>query len=477
MATISSNTNLGVGSQLPLEQLLADLRTNEEKSLGLINDRAKTVQNRLSGYGTIKNSLEAFQKAWETLGEAETFGALKTSVNGTTFTAVATSAATANSYNIEVQQLATPQTLTSAGQASRSEALAGGSVDIEVTLLGGKSKTITVDQADTSLEGIAKAINSDSGLGVSATLINDGAEPPQSYLLLTAKDTGENASIESITVTNSDTGVTDDALQNIMGFTKGANGAPNTGALQEQAAQNSKLLINNISITSQSNTVENAIDGVTLTLTEKSEPGSTDVLGITRDDSVTSKAISSFVSAYNNLQGIVKTLTTFDVNNPAGAGALSGDSLARSIQSQIRNALNAPGATGMMKTLTQLGISTDPKEGTLTIDSADLGAALKDNMVDVQALFTGDNGIVKQLTAVTDTFVKSGGVISAGMDSMTATLKDMEDQFDAESLRIDSRMENYRKQFTALDTLVAQMGSVSSYLTQQLSALGNMNDN
>ncbi|SHI18941.1 flagellar filament capping protein FliD [Pollutimonas bauzanensis] len=467
-------SSIGVGSGLPLSELLENLRTNEELSLGLIESRATAVQNRLSGYGTIKSSIEALKTASDALGKAETFGALKTTVSGDAFTASASAKGIAGQYRIEVQELATAQTLTSAGQTNRKAALADGKVGIEIKLAGNAAKTLTLDSADTSLEGIAKAINSDSSLGVSATLINDGSVPPKSYLLLTAKETGEKASIERITVTDAGAGTDVTALQNTIGFVKGSGGAPNTGALTEQAAKNASLLVNGIQITSQSNTVEDAIDGVTLTLLKKNEAGSADTLSITKDDSVASKAINTFVSAYNNLQSIIKTLTSYDVDNQKSS-ALTGDSLARNVQSQVRGALNAAG-TGAVRTLAQLGITTSPTDGTLKVDDDKLAAALKDNMVDVQSLFAGENGISKQLGAVADTYVKSGGLINSAADSMTDTLKQMNKQYQAESDRIDARMENYRKQFTALDTAMAQMNSVSSYLTQQLAMLSNLND-
>src|SRR3546814_10359062 len=82
-------SSIGVGSGLPLDTLLAQLRASENQALGLIESRASTVQSRLSGYGTIKRSIEALKTASEALGKAETFGALQTSVNGDVFTAAA----------------------------------------------------------------------------------------------------------------------------------------------------------------------------------------------------------------------------------------------------------------------------------------------------------------------------------------------------------------------------------------------------
>lgn len=458
-------SNIGVGAGLPLQTILDDLRKVENQSLALIESRASTVQGRMSAYGTMKSAIEAFKTASDALGKADTFGALKTSGGGDFFTTTATSKAIAGQYSIEVSQLATAQTLTSAGQADRDKAIAtgAGTVDIQITI-DGKVQGLTLDEADTSLEGIVKAINADSGLGVSATLINDGGTEDAHHLLLTAKGTGDKAAISSIQVVGST------ELQDVIAFD---NKGVLPTVLTEAAAKNATLDINGIPITSQTNTVTDAIEGVTLTLTKQNAIGETSNLSVTRDDSVTSKAVNTFVTAYNNLQGIIKTLTAYNVDNQKGS-ALTGDSLARQVQSQVREALNVANSSGAIRTLSQMGITTNPSDGVLKVDADKLAKALKDNMVDVQGLFSGENGISKKMAAVADTFVKSGGLISSATDSMTTTLKDLEKQYSAMSDRIDQKMETYRQQFTRLDTMVAQMNSVSSYLTQQLSMLANI---
>src|SRR3546814_12616832 len=92
------------------------------------------------------------------------------------------------------------------------------------------------------------------------------------------------------------------------------------------------------------------------------------VLSVTADDSVTSKAINAFTSAYNNLQGIIKTLTSYNVDAQKGS-ALTGDSLARQVQSQIRSALNVAESSGAISTLSQMGITTNPTHAVLKVDS------------------------------------------------------------------------------------------------------------
>ncbi len=458
-------SSIGVGSGLPLDDLLAKLRASENQSLTLIESRANTVQSRLSAYGTIKSSIEALKTAGDALGKAETFGALKASVGGDAFTATATSKAIAGQYSIKVEQLATAQTLTTVGQADRKTALSSDTVDITVTLENGSSKTITLGKADTSMEGIVKAINAETGLGISATLVNSGKGDTPHHMLLTAKQTGTQAAVASITVSGADAG----AVQNLLGYDAEHPGSNFT----EDPAKMAKLSINGIEVESSSNTVENAIEGVTLTLAKENEDGKAGTLTLTRNDEVTSKAINTFVTAYNNLQNIIKTLTSYDVDNQKGS-ALTGDNLARSVQTQVRAALNTVESSGALRSLSQMGISTNPSDGILKVDNDKLAAALKDNMANVQKLFAGEQGISANIAAVADRYVKSGGLISHASDSMTDTLKDLQSQYTAMSERIDAKMESYRQQFVQLDTMMVQMNSVSSYLTQQLSMLSNI---
>src|SRR3546814_6254736 len=98
-------------------------------------------------------------------------------------------------------------------------------------------------------------------------------------------------------------------------------------------------------------------------------------------------------------------------------------SLARKVQNQIRDALNVAGSGDAISTLSQMGITTDPTTGNLKVDNDKLAAALKDNMADVEKLFSGENGLSVKLGAVADNFVKSGGTISSATDSMNKDRK------------------------------------------------------
>src|SRR5690606_1027702 len=131
---------------------------------------------------------------------------------------------------------------------------------------------------------------------------------------------------------------------------------------------------------------------------------------------------------------------------------------------------------GTVRTLSEMGITTNPSSGLLEVDDDMLESAIKDHLGDVQRVLAGENGLASRFTTMTGSFLGSAGYIQSAKDGTDRNIKDLDQQYAATAERIDAKMENYRRQFTALDGMVAQMNSISTYLTQQLSMLGNLNE-
>ncbi|MCV6905165.1 MAG: flagellar hook protein FliD, partial [Achromobacter xylosoxidans] len=207
---MASITNLGSVSGLPLEETLKKLQDAEDKKLSIYTTRAQSYQTRIDAYAKVQSALEALQKSAAVLGKTETMAAIKGSVTGgTALTAtVAAEGAVAGQYVIEVKNLASAQSLQSGAVADRT-AKHGEVGSFEIELADGTKRTIDL-KGDTSLNGIVKAINADDKSGLRATVINDGNG--NNYLMLTAKDTGTQASIKNITVTG------DQSLKDILSF-------------------------------------------------------------------------------------------------------------------------------------------------------------------------------------------------------------------------------------------------------------------
>ena len=481
MATISS---IGVGANLDLAGLLTSLEKAESQPLVAIQAKAKSYTSKLSAYGSVQSALSALQTSALKLSDPTLFQ----SVTGTPtvsgiLSASATDSSAAGNYNITVSQLAQSQSLLTTGQANTTTAIGSGKFTIDFgTVTGGTldpatgkytgagftvdstrtAKTITIDPANNTLGGIRDAINA-ADAGVTATIINDGSGTPN-RLVLTSTQTGEASSMR-ISVD----GAADTSLKNLLN-----NNPAGTQNLQQTAAAlSAKLNVNGIAITSQTNTVKEAIQGATLTLVQTGTTG----LSMKANTASAKTAINDFVKAYNALQSTAKSLTTYDADTKTAA-PLVGDSTLRSLQTRIRQALTAPqtGGANDMKVLTEIGVSFQ-KDGTLAVDSTKLDKALDTNLAGVSKLFASASGSTagygKQIDALVTDLNKSGGSLKVAQDGVTSTIKELDTQYDQVQARVDATVARYRAQFTALDVAIASMNNTKAYLTQQFESMSS----
>lgn len=477
MASISS---LGVGSNLELSTLLTQLQTAESQPLVALQQRQVSYTSKLSAYGTLQSSLGTLQAAAKKLSDPALFQGVKAASSAAdVLTAAAGSAATAGTYAIQVTQLAQSQSLVAAGQASTTSAIGSGTITIDFGAITGgtldaatgtytgagftpdtarTAVPITIDGSNNTLAGIRDAINA-AKAGVSASIVNDGSGTPN-RLVLTSSQTGETSSMR-VSVAG------DAALQNLLN-----NDPAGTQNLKQTVAgQNAKLTVNGIAVTSANNTVKEAIQGTTLTLLKTGASN----LSTEADTAAVESAINDFVKAYNSLQATANKLTTYDQDSKTGA-ALVGDSTLRNLQTRIRQALTTPQAGGPndMKVLSEIGVAFQ-KDGTMAVDSAKLKSALASNLAGVSGLFASATGSTagygKQLSALVDNLTSTGGALKVASDGMTASLKQLDEQYADMKTRVDAKVERYRAQFTQLDLLMSQMNSTSNYLTQQFASM------
>ena len=469
MAVTSS---LGIGSGLDLSSLLDGLRSSEQQRLVPLQRQASSYNTKLSAYGTLQSSLANFQTAAESLGKASLYDGVKTKTDSDAFSAVATEGADPGSYSIEVGQLARSQSLVSAGQASVDDKIGNGG---KITLslgdgAGNVNETvdIDIDSADSSLSGIRDAINA-ADIGVNASIVNDGSGTPY-RLVLSSNTTGTASQISvSVAETNGD-GST--PLGDLLSY----DSAAGSSAMSETvAARDAKLSVNGIAIVSQTNRVEEAIAGVTLTLSKTtSEPQS---LTATRDTDSVKSALQRFVKAYNSVNSLSDKLTAFDAEEKV-SGVLLGDSTARTAETRVRSALNTPISGGAFSSLAEIGISLQ-RDGTMEIDDEKLDAALANNLADIGQLMggTGDNdGLSKVLVSTLEAVAGEQGLLQSASDGMKTRIDNLTDSMEREQESIDSTIARYQKQFVQLDSIMASINSTSNYLTQQFASLNQSSD-
>lgn len=466
MASIST---LGVGSGLDLSSILSSLEAAEKAGLKPISTQQSSYTAKLSAYGSLKSALTAFQTANAALKSGDLFTATTTSSSSSAFSATTTGSAIAGKYAINVSQLAQAQTLTSAIRTDSKAAIASGDSVLTIQQGGDKKPvSINISAANSSLSGIRDAINN-AKAGVSAGIINVGNG--EYRLSITADDTGVDNKM-TLSVSG------DDKLQDFLNYSPSAPGK----MTESVTAQDAELTVNNIKITNSSNTISDALEDITLNLNDTTTGNQT--LTVTKDISKAQKAVGDWVTAYNALQDTFASLTKYTAvdkgaeTQDASNGALVGDSTLRTVQTQLKSILGNTASGSDVKSLTQLGITSDPSTGKLSVDDSKLKGALTKDAAGVAALIVGD-GKDSGLTTVIDknltSWLSKTGIIQAATDGVSKTLNNLTQQYNAASDRIDTLMARYKAQFTQLDVLMNSLNSTSSYLTQQFESSNNSN--
>lgn len=457
MATI---TSLGVGSGLDLTGLLDQLQAAERGKLAPITLQKKQQQAKISAFGQLQTSLNSFQDAVAKINDPKLYQSLSANVRGDAIKATAAADALPGSYRVEVSQLATSGTLASNRVGERDAALdLQGATALQLTFGDGESVDINITEGS-SLADIRDAINADKEAGVNATIINDGT----GYrLALSSKTTGADASIESFSFVDIDGTV--------------VPGPFAEDALTKRPGENAALTVNGIAISSAENSIEGAIQGVTLNLAELTiADGETasSTINIERDTLKQREAINGFVKAFNDLKGTIGKLTSFTGDRET-AGELVGDNTVRTIESRLRSVLTGGVEGGELSTLNQLGITLQ-RDGKLKVDEETLDDLVANNPQALNDFFAGENegdGMAGRLNTTIEQMLGNNGVVKLAISGAENRVKSLDDRFERMEKTIEGTISRYRTQFGQLDAMISQMNSMSSYLTQQFDALDN----
>src|SRR5690554_872230 len=462
MASISA---LGVGSGLDLTGLLDQLRDAERGKLAPLVAQKTQQQAKISAYGQVQSALTTFQDSVAKLNEASLYQSLSANVRGDAFSATTSETAQPGTYNVEVSKLATAGTLATQRVGSDEDEIVSAAGKLELTFASGGTPVEIDIAAGSSLIDIRDAINAHEDAGVSASIINDGS----GYrLALSNTESGEEASIES---TNFAALV---GAENQEGEWVGGNLATEPGETIVQSGQDAELKINGVTIISPTNSVEGAIQGITLNLQETTEAGQPATLRVEQDTLKVREAVQDFVKAFNDLKGTIGTLTAYNAET-GQAGELNGDSTVRTIESRLRSALSGGVAEGELRMLNQVGITLQ-RDGTLELDDGRLNELVRDDMAALGEFFTGgdsEGGLAGSLTTTLDQLLNSQGVIKRSMDGAETRMKSLDERYERMEISIERNIQRYRAQFSQLDVMVAQMNSMSSYLTQQFDMMNS----
>jgi len=248
----------------------------------------------------------------------------------------------------------------------------------------------------------------------------------------------------------------------------------NTGNyVQKHEALDAVVYVSGFKHTSATNTISDAIDGVTITAV-KADDDETHTLTISNDTNGTTAKVKKFVDSYNALQAQIAQLRSYEPTTKK-AGPLLGDALLRGIETDIRSKLTGAvsGLTGNYQSLASIGVSTN-KDGSMALDSAKLTKALGTDFDGVAKLFGSENGVAARLSAsLTDRLTDKADIALRTKALNTKSLSLQKDSANLETRMVEVTR-RYNQQFNALDSLLSNMQQQSSFLTQQLSQIANI---
>ncbi|MDO3382604.1 flagellar filament capping protein FliD [Gilvimarinus algae] len=359
MTTIGNDiiNRVGGGSGIDTGNLINDLvslqSTPDQQRL---DRRQELLESQISDYGLLRSALSSLEGAVNAVSSKDTFDAKSVSLPDTSLIALTqlNAKAAAGDYRLKIEQVAQPQSLSSASFASQTTEIGKGELTIRFGDWNGAldnfnvdaektGATITIDETNNTLTGLRDAINQ-ADIGVQASIVADGG----AYKLLLTSPSGATNELE-ISVTE------EAGSPGLAAFSFDESSQSMT---QEQEGMDALVRVNGLLVARDSNHITDVIEGLEFDIFNSS---STEVinLNISADKSTAEQAIRDFVEAYNTFFDEAQKLTGF--NEESGEfGSLRNDSLADNLVDQVRKFIGGavPGLEDGFTSLANLGIRT-----------------------------------------------------------------------------------------------------------------------
>ncbi|MBO8173156.1 MAG: flagellar filament capping protein FliD [Bacillaceae bacterium] len=454
----------GLASGIDTQALIDQLMAIERRPLVRMNGQLSDLESTKKIWQQINTKLKNLEQSLADLKSASTYTSKAvTSTSDNVATATAESTAADTTYNLEVIALAEAHSIASASDQVDPNNYFATNATANLSLTVGsqaQSIDITINDTDT-MEDILDKINNQvatlqeadsSFIGVEASIING-------QLVLVSEETGLS---NAITVNTDDLGLLYDS---------GAAAFVN----ELQAAKDASFEINNLQMTRSTNTVDDAVSGVTFTL---KETGTTSIT-VDKDADKTVDAVKKFVKAYNDAYEFI--YDQYDISgDDNAAGNLKGDySVSLILDNLWRKVTQEVNNSGALTHLSQIGIQTegltgDSVSGKLKVDETKLKEALQEDPSSVQQLFSNSNetGIADSLEEYLNSYIEYGtGIISERQKSIERQIEAMKDQIERFSDRMDIREQNLIRQFTEMEKALSAMSAQSNWFASQMASL------
>ncbi len=378
----------GIDTTALVTQLTAAARAPKDEA---VTARDTLNKARVSSLATVSNGIDNFATALGALVSGGTLFTQPTTSDATALSATALPGSRLGnlSAQVEVRQLAQPQSLVSASLASAGTAVGQGAL---VLTVGGVAATITVNAGNDSLAGLAGAINA-AAAGVTGSVLTD-----ENGARLVIK--GATGAAKAFTLA-----IAAGAAAGLARFTY--DPARTGGMTRAQAAQDALLRYDGVDVTRSANSFSDLVPGVQIDL-KRAQAGTIVTLGATRPTEAIRQGVADYVASYNELEAMLRDATAPAAADGTGGGSLRGDAGIRDMQrrlSQLSSIVLSSAGAGP-KTLAEIGVKTN-RDATLSLDAATLSAQLAAYPDAVEALFNPSQHSDNPLIAITSAVGKA----------------------------------------------------------------------
>ncbi len=429
-ATPEILSKLNIGSGMNNSEIIAAL-VNAEKAPALdrIEKDETDAQTKISAYGILKSDIKSFRTSIRSIRDSNAASHVGTSSNSTvaTFTTSGSTGSDEINSSLVVSSLASTHTLASGSYASAGSTVGSGSLTIDFgtwsttssandTFTANSNSSVSIDtSATTSLTQLRDLINNATDNAEASILYNGSG-----YVLVIK---GLSGASNEVRVTPS--GSSSTALTNNFSYTTSTK-----NLTQTTDGTDASFTVDGISMTRTSNTVSDLFKGYTLNLLTTSS--SAVKISSAQNLSTIEGLLNDFISSYNLIYGGIQSMSMGSANGE-GAGPLSGDSLARQIQRDLRSfsSTSIAGYESGPYTLSLLGVQTQ-RDGTLALNPTTLKNVFEKQPKVVDAIFknqlTTDTAEVDITALGTSTKPGSYAISKSGdnyqIDGVNMTLSD-----------------------------------------------------
>ena len=461
----------GLGSGIDFSKLTDSIVATRSRPISLLQSKGADITRRSDAFKQLNAKLATLTEASNALTNKDLgSGRIATSSATDKVTVSAGSTAGTSTLNVTVTRLATSLTQNSRVYATTTTSvLAGAATTATFELRKGGATTgteITINSANNTLTGLRDAIN-DAKAGVTATVVDTSGDGTTYKLVLNAGETGAAGRVELVETTATGTG-TDIALASLNP----------PGATTDFTALDASFAINGLPLTRSSNTISNAVEGLTLNL----KAAGTATVSVAAATSDIDSSLRIFINAYNDVQDFFAAQYVKGTNGKF-SGVLAGDVTARGIQQQLRDAVSGSSTTngGALDNLTQLGIGRD-ENGKLKLDGTVLSDKLTNSLSDVKALLAGKSsiqtGLANQLNDTAKLLSDSAtGIIQSIISGYQTSLKSLNNSISDQLRRISELKDSLTRQFAVADAAISGLNNQNTALTNILTAFTKSNSN